>query len=69
VPAGRRQRAKKGSWSFKEQRQLIELASTSLSLEAISGGLMRSATSVLQKSLQLSLSIKLSDEIGLKANK
>jgi hypothetical protein len=62
-----RDRRKKGSWSFKEERLLIELASTSLSLEPISGGLIRSATSVLQKSLQLGLSIKPSDEIGLRA--
>jgi hypothetical protein len=60
-------RRKKGSWSFKERRQLIELASASLSLETIGDRLKRSTASVLYKSLQLGLSIKPSDEIGLKA--
>jgi hypothetical protein len=47
-----------GDWSFKEQRQLIELASASLSLETISNRLNRSTASVLKKSVQLGLSIK-----------
>ena len=48
---------KMGGWSFKEQRQLIELASASLSLEAISDRLKRSTASVLKKSVELGLSI------------
>jgi hypothetical protein len=66
-----RDRPKKGSWSFKEQRQLIELASTSLSLGTIGDSLNRSTASVLNKSVQLGLSIngKPVGELGLKAKK
>jgi hypothetical protein len=49
---------KMGGWSFKEQRQLIELAPASLSLEAISDRLKRSTASVLKKSVELGLSIE-----------
>jgi Na+/phosphate symporter len=48
---------KMGGWSFKEQRQLIELTSASLSLETIGDRLNRSAASVFKKSVQLGLSI------------
>jgi hypothetical protein len=66
-----RDRRKTGSWSFKEQRQLIELASTSLSLETIGDNLNRSTASVLNKSVQLGLSIngKPDGELGLKVKR
>jgi Na+/phosphate symporter len=66
-----RDRRKKGNWSFKEQRQLIELASTSLSLETIGDNLNRSTASVLNKSVQLGLSVngKPDGELGLKVKR
>jgi hypothetical protein len=51
-----------GRWSFRQQRQLIELAVASRSLKIIADRLGRSPASVLKKSAQLGLSIK-----GLKA--
>jgi len=49
---------KRGSFSFKEQRQLMELAAASQSLETIADRLGRPPATILKKAAQLGLSIK-----------
>jgi hypothetical protein len=49
---------KRGSWSFKEQRQLMELAAASQSLETVADRLGRPPATILKKAAQLGLSIK-----------
>jgi len=49
---------KRGPWSFKEQRELIEFAAASQSLETIANRLKRPTTTVLRKAAELRISIK-----------
>jgi hypothetical protein len=49
---------KRGSWSFRDQRQLIELAAASKSPETIAWRLKRPAKSVLKIARQLGVSVK-----------
>jgi hypothetical protein len=48
----------RGSWSFKEQRQLMGLVAASKSLETIARNLKRPAKSVLRMARQLGVSVK-----------
>ena len=52
---------KRGSYSFAEQRQLIELAAASNSLETIVHRMRRPAESVLRMAKQLGVSVKKSE--------
>ena len=49
---------KMGPWSYKQQRELIELAAASQSLETIANRLKRPTATVLKKAAQLGISIK-----------
>jgi hypothetical protein len=49
---------KMGPWSYKQQRELIELAAASQSLEAIANRLKRPTATILKKAAQLGISIK-----------
>jgi hypothetical protein len=49
---------KRGQWSFAEQRQLVELAAASMSLETIVHRLRRPAESVARMAKQLGVTVK-----------
>jgi hypothetical protein len=53
--AGKR---KIGTWSYRQQRELIKLAAASQSLETIAKRMGRSTASILRKAAQLGISIK-----------
>jgi hypothetical protein len=57
---------KRGSYSFAEQRQLIELAAASNSLETIVHRMRRPAESVLRMAKQLGIKVKSRTAVGLK---
>jgi hypothetical protein len=47
-----------GTWSYKQQRELIELAAASQSLETIANCMGRPTATILKKAAQLGISIK-----------
>jgi hypothetical protein len=47
-----------GTWSYKQQRELIELAAASQSLETIANRMGRPTATILKKAAQLGISIK-----------
>jgi hypothetical protein len=47
-----------GTWSYKQQRELIELAAASRSLETIANRMGRPTATILRKAAQLGISIK-----------
>jgi hypothetical protein len=49
---------KMGPWSYRQQRELIELAAASLSLETIANRIGRPTATILTKAAQLGISIK-----------
>jgi hypothetical protein len=53
--AGKR---KMGPWSYKQQRELVELAAASHSLETIANRLRRPTTTILKQAARLGISIK-----------
>ncbi len=55
VKAGKQ---KKGPWSYKQQRELIEFAAASQSLETMANRMKRPTATILKKAAQLGISIK-----------
>ena len=49
---------KMGPWSYKQQRELVELAAASHSLETIANRMKRPPATILKKAAQLGISIK-----------
>jgi hypothetical protein len=47
-----------GTWSYKQQRELIELAAASQSLATIANRMKRPTATILKKAAQLGISIK-----------
>ena len=47
-----------GTWSYKQQRELIKLAAASQSLETIANRMRRPTATILKKAAQLGISIK-----------
>ena len=47
-----------GTWSYKQQRELIKLAAASQSLETIANRMGRPTATILKKAAQLGISIK-----------